>query len=150
MPEFPHDHPFTIEFASSFYIHPEGAGILFGMSNHDETPGYKLTIDEAFRLKTIEHGVSRMPLLERAEISHEWAGLYEVTPDSHPILSEARDLPGFYVAAGFSGHGVMHSPATGKVMSEIILDGAGKTIDVSMLDLERFAEGRLVQEVNVI
>ncbi len=150
LPEFPRDHPFTIEFASNFYFHPEGAGILFGMSKPDETPGYKFTIDEAFRLKTIEHGVERLPLLQKANISHEWAGLYEVTPDAHPILSKAREVEGFYIAAGFSGHGVMHSPATGKVMSEIILDGAAKTIDVSMLDLERFRENRLIREVNVI
>ncbi|MBI3914399.1 MAG: FAD-binding oxidoreductase [Chloroflexi bacterium] len=150
LPQIPSDHPFTIDFASSFYFHPEGAGLIVGMSNHDETPGYKLAVDEAFREKTLEHAIQRVPLLADAKIASEIVGLYEVTPDAHPILSEAKAAPGFYIAAGFSGHGFMHSPAAGKVMSEIILDGKSSTVDVSMLDLERFAEGRLVQEVNVV
>jgi sarcosine oxidase subunit beta len=89
-------------------------------------------------------------MLEHARVAKQMAGLYEVTPDDEPIIGKARALPGLYIAAGFSGHGFQHSPATGKVMSEIILDGASKTIDVSMLDLERFNEGRLIQEINVV
>lgn len=150
LPGFPRDHPFIIEFTSSFHFRPEGEGVHVGMSNHDETPGYKFSIDEAFREITMQYAIHRLPLIEHATIAHELAGLYEETPDHHPILSEARAVKGFYIAAGFSGHGVMHSPATGKVMSEIILDGRSKTVDVSMLDLERFAEGRLIQEVNVV
>lgn len=150
LPQIPRDHPFTIEFSTSLYFHPEGQGLLVGMSNHDEKPGYHLAIDEAFRERTLERAVYRLPLLENAEIAREWAGLYEVTPDAHPIFGEAKALPGFYIAAGFSGHGFMHSPATGVVMSEIVLDGQSKTVDVSSLNLERFAEGKLIEEVNVI
>ena len=98
----------------------------------------------------LQYAIHRLPLVEHATIAHELAGLYEETPDHHPILSEVRALKGFFIAAGFSGHGVMHSPATGKVMSEIILDGKSKTVDVSMLDFERFAEGRLIHEMNVV
>ncbi len=148
--EIPRTHPFVIDFSTSFYFHPEGDALLVGMSNPVETPGYKLTIDEAFREKMLEHAVYRLPLLADTQIAHEVVGLYEVTPDAHPILGEAQAAPGFYIAAGFSGHGFMHSPATGKVMSEIILDGKSSTVDVSMLDLERFAEGRPIREVNVI
>lgn len=150
LPGFPRDHPFTLEFTTSFHFRPEGDGVHVGMSNHEETPGYKFSIDEAFREVTLQYAIHRLPLLEHATIAHEQAGLYEETPDHHPILSEARGVRGFYIAAGFSGHGVMHSPATGKVMSEIILDGKSKTVDVSELDLERFAEGRLVHELNVV
>ena len=92
----------------------------------------------------------RLPLLEHARVTRQMAGLYEVTPDAHPILGESRDVRGFYICAGFSGHGFQHSPAAGKVMSEIILDGASKTVDVSMLDLERFRENRPVPEHNVV
>jgi sarcosine oxidase subunit beta len=148
--EFPRDHVFTIEFATSLYFHPEGPGILVGMSNSDEKPGDTYAIDEDFHLKMLERAVYRLPLIEQARVTRQIAGLYEVTPDAHPILGPALDLPGFYIAAGFSGHGFQHSPATGKVMSEIILDGASKTIDVSMLDLARFAQGRLIREVNVV
>jgi sarcosine oxidase subunit beta len=75
--------------------------------------------------------------------------LYEVTPDAHPIFG-ATPVENFYVMGGFSGHGFMHGPVAGLLMSEIILDGASKTVDVSMLDLARFEEGRLIQEYNVI
>jgi sarcosine oxidase, subunit beta len=150
LPQVPHDHVFTIEFETSLYFHPEGPGLLVGMSNADEQPGDTYAIDEEFHLKMLERAMYRLPLLEQARVARQMAGLYEVTPDAHPILSGAKALPGFYIAAGFSGHGFQHSPATGKVMSEIILDGASKTVDVSMLDLERFAEGRLIQEVNVV
>lgn len=150
LPGFPRDHPFTLEFTSSFHFRPEGDGVHVGMSNHAEKPGYNFSIDEEFRQVTLEYAIHRLPLVEHATIAHEQAGLYEETPDHHPILGEARALKGFYIAAGFSGHGVMHSPATGKVMSEIILDGKSKTVDVSMLDLERFAEARLVHEMNVV
>ncbi len=148
--DFPRDHVFTIEFATSLYFHPEGAGALVGMSNADEKPGDTYAIDEEFHLKTLERALYRLPLLEHARVTKQMAGLYEVTPDDEPIIAQARALQGFYVAAGFSGHGFQHSPATGKVMSELILDGAAQTVDVSMLDLERFAEGRLIQEINVV
>jgi sarcosine oxidase subunit beta len=150
IPGFPRDHPFVIEFTSSFHFRPEGDGVHVGMSNHAETPGYKFSIDEDFREVMLQNAIRRLPIVEHASIAHELAGLYEETPDHHPILSEARAVKGFFIAAGFSGHGVMHSPATGKVMSEIILDGKSKTVDVSMLDFERFAEGRLIQELNVV
>lgn len=150
LPGLPRDHVFTIEFATSLYFHPEGPGLLVGMSNPDEKPGDTYAIDEEFHLKTLERALYRFPLLEQARVAKQMAGLYEVTPDDEPILAQARALPGFYIAAGFSGHGFQHSPATGKVMSELILDGAAKTVDISMLDLERFAEGRLIQEVNVV
>lgn len=148
--EMPRDHPMTIEFSTSLYFHPEGPGVLVGMSNADERPGDTYALDEEFHLQTLERALYRLPLLEHARVARQMAGLYEVTPDAHPILAQARALRGFYIAAGFSGHGFQHAPATGKVMSEIILDGASQTIDVSMLDLERFAEGRMIREVNVV
>ncbi|MBI5652993.1 MAG: FAD-binding oxidoreductase [Chloroflexi bacterium] len=150
LPQIPRDYPMTIEFATSLYFHPEGAGLLVGMSNPNEKPGDTYAIDEDFHLQTLERALYRLPALEHARVAQQIAGLYEVTPDAHPILAQARAVPGFYIAAGFSGHGFQHAPATGKVMSEIILDGAARTIDVAMLDLERFAEGRLVREVNVV
>jgi len=77
------------------------------------------------------------------------AGLYEVTPDAHPIFG-ATPVEGFYVCAGFSGHGFMHGPVAGLLMAEILLDGRAHTVDVSMLDLARFQEDRLIREYNVV
>lgn len=150
LPQIPRTHPMTIEFATSLYFHPEGAGLLIGMSNPDEKPGDTYAIDEEFHCKTLERALYRLPLLEDACVASQMAGLYEMTPDAHPILAQARARPGFYIAAGFSGHGFQHSPATGKVMSELILDGKATTIDIAMLNLERFAEGRSIRELNVV
>ena len=82
-------------------------------------------------------------------MASHWAGLYEVTPDKHPIFGRTP-IEGFYLVGGFSGHGFMHGPVAGKLMSEIILDGAAHTVDVSMLDLARFEEDRQIVELNVI
>jgi sarcosine oxidase subunit beta len=73
-----------------------------------------------------------------------------MTPDHHPILGESPTVPGFYLANGFSGHGVMHAPATGKILSDIILNGSTDLIDASLLDLSRFAEGRMIHETAVL
>lgn len=150
IPEIPRDHPFVIEFATSLYFHPDHPGLLVGMSNRHEKPGETYAIDETFHFETLERALYRLPLLEHARVTRQMAGLYEATPDAHPILGQARDVPGFFICAGFSGHGFQHSPGAGRVMSEIILDGASKTIDVSILDLERFREGRPVVEQNVV
>lgn len=150
LPQIPREHPMTIEMATSLYFHPEGAGLLVGMSNADEKPGDTYAIDEEFHLQMLERAMYRLPLLEHARVASQTAGLYEVTPDDQPIIAPVRALPGFYIAAGFSGHGFQHSPAAGKLMSELILDGAATTIDIAMLNYERFAEGRLIQEGNVV
>jgi sarcosine oxidase subunit beta len=88
-------------------------------------------------------------MLEHAGLTSHWAGLYEVTPDAHPVYGKTP-VDGFMVVGGFSGHGFMHGPVSGKLMAEIILDGGAKTVDVSMLDLARFAENRQIREYNVV
>lgn len=90
----------------------------------------------------------RLPILGNAGLASHWAGLYEVTPDAHPIFGETP-VDGFIVCAGFSGHGFMHGPISGKLVSEIILDGSARSVDISSLDLARFEEDRLIQEYNV-
>jgi sarcosine oxidase subunit beta len=147
--EIPEDFPFVIDFAQSLYFHREGDGLLIGMSNQDEKPGFDQNIDEEFEFVNLEAAIERMPLLERASRASHWAGLYEVTPDAHPIFG-GSPLQGFSICAGFSGHGFMHGPVAGKLMSEYILDGKFSTVDVSMLDLARFKEGRLIKEYNVV
>lgn len=149
MPEIPADFPFVIDFAQSLYFHREGNGLLVGMSNPNEKPGFNQNVDEEFELTNMEAAAARLPLLERAGRVSHWAGLYEVTPDAHPIFGKTP-VNGLTVVAGFSGHGFMHGPVAGKLMTEFILDGAFKTLDVSALDLARFEEGRLIQEYNVV
>jgi sarcosine oxidase subunit beta len=149
LPEIPLDFPFVLDFAQSLYFHREGEGILTGMSNPNETPGFDQNVDEEFELINLEAAIARMPCLEKAGLLSHWAGLYEVTPDAHPIYGKSR-VDGFYVVAGFSGHGFMHGPISGKLMAEYILDGKFQSLDVSMLDLARFEEGRQIREYNVV
>ena len=143
------DFPFVIDFAQSLYFHREGEGLLIGMSNQNEQPGFDQSVDKDFELANLEAAINRMPLVEKAQRASHWAGLYEVTPDAHPIFG-GTTVNGFYVCTGFSGHGFMHGPISGKLMSEYILDGKFTSVDVSMLDLKRFEEGRLIQEYNVV
>jgi sarcosine oxidase subunit beta len=147
--EIPEDFPFVIDFAQSLYFHREGDGLLIGMSNQHETPGFDQNVDEEFEFVNLEAAIERMPLLERASRASHWAGLYEVTPDAHPIFG-GSNVKGFTICTGFSGHGFMHGPVAGKLMSEYILDGEFSTLDVSMLDLARFEEERLIKEYNVV
>ncbi|MBN2386019.1 MAG: FAD-binding oxidoreductase [Anaerolineales bacterium] len=149
LPEIPDDFPFVIDFSQSLYFHREGQGLLTGMSNPAEKPGFDQNVDGDFEMVNIEAAMARVPGLEKAELVSHLAGLYEVTPDAHPIYGPTP-VEGFLVVAGFSGHGFMHGPVSGKLMAEYILDGGFKTLDVAMLDLARFTEGRPIQEYNVV
>ena len=147
--EITDEFPFVIDFARSLYFHREDEGLLIGMSNQKEQPGFVQSVDEDFELANLDAAIERMPLVEKAQRASHWAGLYEVTPDAHPIYG-VTNVKGFYVCTGFSGHGFMHGPISGKLMSEYILDGSFSSVDVSMLDLKRFEEDRLIQEYNVV
>ena len=149
LPELPPDFPFVIDFAQSLYFHPEGEGLLTGMSNPNETVGFNQNVDLDCELTHMEAATARLPLLEKAGLASRLAGLYENTPDAHPIFG-GTPVKGFYIVAGFSGHGFMHGPVAGKLMAEIILDGAASTVDVSALDLARFEENRPIHEYNVV
>ncbi|HYH27819.1 MAG TPA: FAD-binding oxidoreductase [Actinomycetota bacterium] len=150
IPDLPPDFPFAVFFESALYFHPEGKGVLSGKSNHDETPGYKMEVDEDWEAAHLEEAMERFPPIGEAGILSHWAGLYEVTPDAHPIFGRIPEVEGFFVMAGFSGHGFMHGPIAGKLMAEEILDGKAETVDVSAFAFERFASGELHPELNVI
>jgi sarcosine oxidase subunit beta len=147
--QIPKDFPFVIDFARSLYFHREGEGLLIGMSNPDQSPGFDIKVDEKWEMNNLEAAIARMPLLENASRASHLAGLYEVTPDAHPIFG-GTNIDGFLLCAGFSGHGFMHGPISGKLISEFILDGAFSTVEVAELDLARFDEGRLIKEYNVV
>jgi len=149
LPEVPADFPFVIDFAQSLYFHREGEGLLTGMSNNGEPPGFDESVDEAWEVTHMEAAAKRMPLLEKAGRAAHWAGLYEVTPDAHPIIG-ATPVENFYVCGGFSGHGFMHGPICGKLMAELICDGRASAVDISALALSRFNEGKEIREYNVV
>ncbi|HEV8130272.1 MAG TPA: FAD-binding oxidoreductase [Acidobacteriota bacterium] len=146
----PNGWTMVIDFATSFYFHREGDGLLFGMSDPNEPSSWRQSVDWGFLDRVIEVGIRRYPLLENASIHRAWTGLYEVTPDANPILGRTREVTNLVLANGFSGHGFMHGPAVGKVIAEIILDGEASTVDVSEFSIERFRGKILKPERNVI
>jgi sarcosine oxidase, subunit beta len=150
MPGMRADFPFVIDFSRALYFHREGTGILTGMSNRDELPGFDTTVDESWRLTHLENAVARLPMLADADLLAEWAGLYEVTPDDQPILGRLPQADGIFVVAGFSGHGLMHGPGAGLLMAEEILDGRAHTIDIDPLRWDRFGSGTTAGEFNVV
>jgi len=150
IPQLPPDFPFTIDFAQSLYFHREGPGILTGMSNSNESPGFNQNVDREWELVHFEAAMARMPILENVGISSRWAGLYEVSPDAHPILGKVSEVEGFYCINGFSGHGFMHGPICGLLLAEEILDGKAHTLNITSLNLNRFREGKPILEYNVV
>jgi sarcosine oxidase subunit beta len=150
IPSLPPDFPFVVFFRDSLYFHREGQGILTGKSNPHESPGFKLTVDPEWEQVHLAEAVERMPLLADAGLLSRWAGLYEVTPDAHPILGRIPTVEGFYVMAGFSGHGFMHGPIAGKLMGEEIVDGRAHTVGIDPFRYDRFLVGELHPEYNVI
>jgi sarcosine oxidase subunit beta len=149
LPELAPGFPFVIDFAQSLYFHPEGEGLLTGMSNPGEAAGFDQSVDPEWELVHLEAAAQRLPLLEQAGVASRWAGLYEVTPDAHPILGPTP-VAGFYVVTGFSGHGFMHGPICGRLMAELLTAGQTRTLDISSLALSRFAEKTGIAEYNVV
>ncbi len=150
--QFPHTAPMIIDMSNGFHFRPEGRGFLLAWNDPEETPGYKTDFEPSFIEKILTRAADRVPVFENVAVNPKraWAGLYEMTPDHHPILGESPEVPGFFFANGFSGHGVMHAPATGKILSDLILSGKTDLIDVSLLNFSRFAEGRTIHETAVL
>ena len=146
----PADFPFVIDFSRSLYFHREGEGILTGQSNPHEVPGFDQSVNHAWSEQHLELAAWRFPLLAQAGLLREWAGLYEVTPDAHPVIDRLTDPAGFTIVAGYSGHGFMHGPGAGLLVAELILDGQARSLDIQQLRFSRFAEGDLVREHNVV
>jgi sarcosine oxidase subunit beta len=149
--QFPHTAPMIIDMSTGFHFRPEGRGFLLAWNDPEETPGYKLDFDPNFIEKILTRAADRVPVFENVAVNPKraWAGLYEMTPDHHPILGES-EVPGFFLANGFSGHGVMHAPATGKIVSDLILAGKTDLINAPLLNFSRFAEGRTIHETAVL
>lgn len=140
--------PMVVDMSTGLHFRPEGLGLLMAWNDPDQTPGFNTDFDPEFVEKILTRAVNRVPVFVDLEVNPRrgWAGLYEMSPDHHAILGEARQVSGFYCANGFSGHGVMHSPATGRIMSDLILNGETNLIDSKILDPARFAESRMIHE----
>lgn len=151
-PQLPDPIPLTIDVGTGFYMRKEGASVLMGKSNPDEPSSYNQHVDWAWLDHVLDVGLRRFPLLEQAGLAERqcWAGLYEITPDHNPILGAHPALRGYHDASGFSGHGIMHAPATGLLLAEEILDGRARSIDIDALRITRFQAGRRHFEQNIV
>ncbi len=150
-PQFREPLPMTFDVETGFWMRKEGEGVLFGMAKPAELPGVNLNVDWEWMPEVLEAGIHRFPILEDARLAKKqcWAGLYEITPDDMPVLGRHPEIPNYVHASGFSGHGVMHSPATGMLIAEEILDGGAHSINIDELRITRFRERAGESETNV-
>ena len=127
---------------------PHGSFIM-GIGHPNEPRGFEVKADWRFAGEMASKVTHLLPRLKDLHVVRQWAGLYDMTPDAQPVYGLVPPLTNFYVAAGFSGHGFMHGPITGVLMSEII-SGRPTSVDVSMLDMGRFKRGELFIEPSVV
>ncbi len=141
--------PMTIDFASSFYFHREGPGLLMGMSDPREQPGFSVETTEGWIPGLMEVVRRRAPRLAEIGIRGGWAGLYEMTPDHNAVIGEARGVARFLYATGFSGHGFLQAPAVGEILRDLVLERP-TFADISPLSVERFDASAPRPEYNVV
>ena len=141
--------PFTIDFSTSYYFHNEGNGLLLGMSDPDETAGFKLSRSDSWLPRLGDAIERRTPEFTDVGIASGWAGLYEMTPDHNALIGEAPGVSRFLYATGFSGHGFLMAPAVGEIMSDLYLNKT-PSLDVSGLDANRFAGTDVRPEMNIV
>jgi sarcosine oxidase, subunit beta len=150
--DFPHTAPMIIDMSNGFHFRPESLGFLLAWNDAEEIRDFDTNFDPAFVEKILVRAAERVPCFENLAVNPKrcWAGLYEMTPDHHPVLGPSDEVKGFYFANGFSGHGVMHAPSTGKILADLITTGKTDFIDAETLAHKRFAEGRLVHETAIL
>jgi sarcosine oxidase subunit beta len=148
-----HQIPMVIDMSNGFHFRPESLGFLLAWNDPEETMGFKTNFEPSFIEKVLTRAADRVPCFENLAVNPKraWAGLYEMSPDHHCIIGPVEELTGFFCANGFSGHGVMHSPATGKMVADLILHGKTSVVDnVEVLSPARFAKGELLHETAVL
>jgi sarcosine oxidase subunit beta len=141
--------PMTIDFETSFYFHREGPGLLIGMSDPNEQPGFDDRPTDDWIPALMDIAGRRAPAVAEAGIAGGWAGLYEVTPDHNAIIGEAAGPGRFLYATGFSGHGFLQAPAVGEIVRDLYL-GREPFADIRPLSADRFSEDHLRPERNII
>jgi sarcosine oxidase subunit beta len=148
-----HEIPMVIDMSNGFHFRPESLGFLLAWNDPEEKMGFNTNFDPAFIEKVLTRAADRVPVFENLAVNPKraWAGLYEMSPDHHCIIGPVDGLKGFFCANGFSGHGVMHAPATGKMVSDLVLRGNTSVVDnVEVLSPGRFARGELLHETAIL
>jgi sarcosine oxidase, subunit beta len=145
--DLPEDLPMVLEAENGFHFRRRGDKLVVAMTDPEPRWGFEERVDESLiddRLARLRH---RYPPAAETTIERSWAGLYDMTPDAHPILGEIAD--GVYAACGFSGHGFMQSPAVGRALAEEIL-GETPSLDLGPYRLDRFESGASFPETLIL
>jgi sarcosine oxidase, subunit beta len=147
----PRTYPLTIDLTTGTYVRSEGNRVLLGLDNLQQEFGFTEGMDWDWMEHVLTTGVDRFPWWSELGIDRKgsWWGYYEVSPDHSPIIGAHPGAPGWIDACGFSGHGIMHAPATGLAVSEMIADGGSHTLDVSAFRHDRFGAGAVPRETNI-
>jgi len=145
--DVPADLPMVIEEETGFHFRRRDRCLRVAMPDAEARWGFEATVDESVLDDRLDRLAWRYPAAEGARIDRAWAGLYDMTPDAHPIVGRIAD--GVYAACGFSGHGFMQSPAVGRALAAEILVGESP-FDLAPYRLERFAGGAVFPETVVL
>jgi len=147
LPDLPDDLPMVVEAESGFHFRRRNDRLLLAMSDPEPRWTFETQVDESLVPDRLERLAHRYPSAADATIENAWAGLYDMTPDAHPIVGRVAE--GVYAACGFSGHGFMQSPAVGRALAELILRGE-PSLDLTPYALERFEAGAVFPEQVVL
>jgi sarcosine oxidase subunit beta len=139
----PADLPMTVEAETGFHFRRRGDRLVLAMSDPEPRWGFEELVDESLFADRLARLAHRFPAAAGTSIDRAWAGLYDMTPDGHPILGRVEE--GVYAACGFSGHGFMQSPAVGRAVAEEIL-GLEPSFDLWPYRLGRFVDGAAIPE----
>jgi len=148
-----HEVPMVVDMSTGFHFRPESRGFLLAWNDPEEKTGFNTDFDPAFIEKVLTLAADRVPCFENLAVNPKraWAGLYEMSPDHHAIIGATPEVKGLFCANGFSGHGAMHAPATGKMVADLITTGKTAVVDeVDVLSPARFAKGELLHETAVL
>ena len=148
---FKHPSPLIIDMTSGVYLRSEAERIIFGLSNHNEKAGFNEQVDWDWLEHTLSLALPRFPFLESTGLDYKscWAGLYSITPDHFPILGKMPNSS-FYNAVGFSGHGVQHAAAVGRILAEEISTGKVSSFNIDDFRFERFSKKTQAFESNIV
>jgi sarcosine oxidase, subunit beta len=145
--DLPTGLPMVLEAESGFHFRRRGECLRVAMPDPEPRWGFEATVEESLLAERLERLARRYPRAAGATVARAWAGLYDMTPDAHPIIGLARD--DVYVACGFSGHGFMQSPAVGRAVADELLRGESQ-LDLTPYRLDRFSAGATFPEEVVL
>ena len=158
--DLPQDVPMVVDVSTGFHFRRRDSGVTLTMplpvstvqverNRRLEREAFALNLDETLWPLLQNEIKRRCPTLAQASIRRAWAGLYEMTPDDHPILGRT-EIEGFLCGCGFAGHGFMHSPKAARLLAEAILEPQNSAPELELLSLERFSTGKLIQTTSLL